>query len=219
MPSKTIHVTLPALLALSYGDDAHFHNRCWLGIYTLAAGCRVIDKALAEEVFALDRAEQLAHIEVYETRTYTTPLFDRFPESYRPRAVSELIYTLWPTHLWLESNERVRLTRAKCRALHVAVTKRDICEHISRVAATQIAGRGTEYFKLAMTGMLAQAAALNYNVAAFLNYLDQLAIGASLKDLSTNEPADLTSKHRAEFLVDTTTKSYDESRSTEAAPV
>lgn len=195
----TIPISLPQLLALTYGDDSQFHNRCWLGIFTLANGyCRVIDKALAEEIFARDRAEQLTHIEVYETRTYTQPLFDRFPESYKPRLVAPTIYTLWSAPAWLESNERVRLTRAKCVALHIAVTNRDICDHIARVAAIQIAGKDTEHSKLAIVGLKAQAAYVDYNVEKFLDYLDLLA--KPLKDLVTGEPIELTSKHRSEFL-------------------
>lgn len=211
MTQSTIPISLSELLALSHGDDTQFHNRCWLGIYTMAHGyCRVINKSLAENIFALDRAEQIAHIEVYDTRASShQPLYDRFPETYKPAAVSAHIYTLWQAQTWLESNERVRLTRAKCAVLHAAVTARDICEHIARAAAAQIAGRNTEHNKLVVTGLLAQAASLNYETGAFLMYLDLLAKNAGLVDINTNLPLDLTSKHRSEFL---TTNNNEESR-------
>jgi len=180
---------------------------------TLAVGyCRVIPKSLAEEIYAIDAGEVIAHIEVYKTGASANnppPLSDRIPESYKATKVSPNIYTLWPRQDWLESNERVRLSKCASVIRREEQTTRDICEFIASAAAKQIVG-ATEFAKTVRDGFIAQARLYDYSVAKLLDYLDYLATSSGLLDPLTRTPLDLTTKHRKEFLSkDSSTDSLD----------
>jgi len=208
-----LQVNIKTLLALAFGDDTYFHDRVWLGLNTLAVGyCRVIPKSLAEEIYAIDAGEVIAHIEVYKTGASANnppPLSDRIPESYKATKVSPNIYTLWPRQDWLESNERVRLSKCASVIRREEQTTRDICEFIASAAAKQIVG-ATEFAKTVRDGFIAQARLYDYSVAKLLDYLDYLATSSGLLDPVSRQPLDLTTKHRKEFLSkDSSTDSLD----------
>lgn len=210
-----LQVNIKTLLSLAFGDDSAYHDRVWLGLNTLAVGyCRVIPKALAEEIFAIDAGEVITHIEVYKTGASANnppPLSDRIPESYKPLKVSSQIYTLWQRQDWLESNERVRLAKCASVVRRDEQTARDICEFIASAAAKQIVG-ATEFAKTVRDGFIAQARLYDYNIAKLLDYLDYLATSSGLLDPVTRTPLDLTSKHRKEFLSKPATATTDSER-------
>jgi len=123
--------------------------------------------------------------------------------------VSPNIYTLWPRQDWLESNERVRLSKCASVIRREEQTTRDICEFIASAAAKQIVG-ATEFAKTVRDGFIAQARLYDYSVAKLLDYLDYLATSSGLLDPVSRQPLDLTTKHRKEFLSkDSSTDSLD----------
>ena len=191
-------LTIPELLHLAFGDEEYYHDRVWLSLYTNAIGhCRVIGKPLAEDLFTKDPNEQFVHIQVYDVAKMrdAVRIDNRVPESFTVSKVSPTIYTLWPILTWRESNERLRLSRDESNTRRMLRSTRDICEFIARDVAIKICGgRSNEQSKLLATGLVNQAFTYEWNVSAFLDYIDLVAKQANLESVI------ITENHRKEFI-------------------
>lgn len=195
-----LHLSIDTLLRLAFTDEEHYHDRVWLSLYTEACGhCRVIDKVLAEELYALDPDESIIHIQLYEPSKYgNNKLTDRIPESFKVAKVSAIIHTLWPILAWRESNERVRIARDASNSRRLIRSTRDICEFIARDVALRMTNNSKgETTKLITTGLINEARTYGWDVKRMLDYID-----FAVKECydAAGKPLNLTAQHRKDFV-------------------